>query len=69
MKVELTLSVTENLGVKFERHQIPLTSASAVAQRAGWWAQRMIDGVADQTGNGDLWMRQCPSHVCYTGEK
>lgn len=52
-----------------KRHQIPLTGVSAVAQRAGWWALRMIDGVADQMENGDLWTSHGPSHACYSGEK
>lgn len=29
----------------------------------------MIDGIADQVENGDLWTSHCPSHACYTGEK
>lgn len=69
MKAELTLRVTENLGVKFKRLQIPLIGGSAVAQRVGWWVRGVIDSAADQMENGDLRTSQCPSHVCYTGEK
>jgi len=69
MKAELTLHVTENLAAKFKRHQIPLTGASVVAQRTGWWALRLIDGIADQMENVDLWTSHCPSHACYTGKK
>lgn len=64
MKAEPTLCVTENLGVKFKSHRIPLTGVSAVAQRAGWWVLRVIDGIADQMENSDLWT----SGACYTGE-
>lgn len=29
----------------------------------------MIDGVADQMENGDLWTSHSPSHACFSGEK